>query len=127
MIRAWVLVACFVSVAAGAFADDGAGRPNIVVVLADDFGVGDIQAHYPDNKIATPSLDRLVRQAMSFTDAHSPSAVCSPTRYGLLTGRLARDLSMLVDSGTSRRGQQASNDTVVRMETTQTERWAPEK
>lgn len=62
-------------------------RPNIVVILADDFGVGDIQAHYPDNKIATPHLDRLVRQGRSFTDAHTPSAVCSPTRYGLLTGR----------------------------------------
>jgi arylsulfatase A len=64
-------------------------RPNIVVILADDFGVGDIQAHYPDNKIPTPYLDRLVHQGMSFTDAHSPSAVCSPTRYGLLTGRYA--------------------------------------
>jgi len=64
-------------------------RPNIVIILADDFGVGDIQAHYLNNKIATPYLDRLVRQGMSFTDAHSPSAVCSPTRYGLLTGRYA--------------------------------------
>lgn len=64
-------------------------RPNIVIILADDFGVGDIQAHYPNNKIATPHLDRLVRQGMSVTDAHSPSAVCSPTRYGLLTGRYA--------------------------------------
>jgi len=64
-------------------------RPNIVVLLADDFGVGDIQAHYPDNKIPTPHLDRLVGQGMSFTDAHSCSAVCSPTRYGLLTGRYA--------------------------------------
>lgn len=63
--------------------------PNIVVILADDFGVGDIQAHYPENKIVTPHLDRLVRQGMSFTDAHGPSAVCSPTRYGLLTGRYA--------------------------------------
>jgi arylsulfatase A-like enzyme len=61
--------------------------PNIVVILADDFGVGDIQAHYLDNKIATPYLDRLVREGISFTDAHSPSAVCTPTRYGLLTGR----------------------------------------
>lgn len=66
-----------------------AEKPNIVVILADDFGVGDIQAHYPKNKIATPHLDRLVRQGISFTDAHSPSAVCSPTRYGLLTGRYA--------------------------------------
>ncbi len=64
-------------------------QPNIVIILADDFGVGDIQAHYPKNKIATPYLDKLVRESMSFTDAHSPSAVCSPTRYGLLTGRYA--------------------------------------
>ena len=64
-----------------------AEKPNIVVILADDFGVGDIQAHYPDNKIPTPHLDRLVREGVSFTDAHSPSAVCTPTRYGLLTGR----------------------------------------
>ena len=62
-------------------------QPNIVVILADDFGVGDIQAHYPQNKIPTPNLDRLVRQGRSFTDAHTSSAVCSPTRYGLLTGR----------------------------------------
>jgi len=61
--------------------------PNVVLILADDFGVGDIQAHYPDNKIATPYLDKLVGEGMSFTDAHSPSAVCTPTRYGLLTGR----------------------------------------
>lgn len=64
-------------------------RPNIVVILADDFGVGDIQALYPENKIATPYLDQLVREGMSFSDAHSPSAVCTPTRYGLLTGRYA--------------------------------------
>lgn len=66
---------------------DAEQLPNIVVILADDFGVGDIQAHYPENKIATPYLDKLVREGMIFTDAHSPSAVCSPTRYGLLTGR----------------------------------------
>ena len=64
-----------------------ADRPNIVVILADDYGVGDIQAHYPDNP--SPYLDRFVQQSISFTDAHSPSAVCSPTRYGLLTGRYA--------------------------------------
>ena len=61
--------------------------PNVVVILADDFGVGDIMAHYPENKIATPYLDRMVSEGISFTDAHSPSAVCTPTRYGLLTGR----------------------------------------
>jgi arylsulfatase A-like enzyme len=65
----------------------GANRPNLVVILADDFGVGDIQAHFPNNKIKTPWLDRMVNRGMSFTDAHSPSSVCTPTRYGLLTGR----------------------------------------
>ncbi len=68
-------------------ADASERPPNIVVILADDFGVGDIQAHFPDNKIATPHLDKLVSEGMSFTDAHSPSAVCTPTRYGILTGR----------------------------------------
>ncbi len=67
--------------------DIDSSKPNIVVILADDFGVGDIQVHYPDNKIRTPHLDKFVAQGMSFTDAHSGSAVCSPTRYGLLTGR----------------------------------------
>lgn len=68
-------------------AESQAKPPNIVVILADDFGVGDIQAHFPKNKIPTPNLDRLVQEGRSFADAHSSSAVCSPTRYGLLTGR----------------------------------------
>ncbi|MGB0582898.1 MAG: sulfatase-like hydrolase/transferase, partial [Limisphaerales bacterium] len=86
MPRRYVLSALFILFGISTIA---ASNPNIVVILADDFGVGDIQAHYPDNKIATPYLDKLVREGMSFTDAHSPSAVCSPTRYGLLTGRYA--------------------------------------
>jgi arylsulfatase A-like enzyme len=63
--------------------------PNFIVILADDFGVGDIRAAYPAATIPTPNLERLMSQGMSFTDAHSPSAVCTPTRYGLLTGRYA--------------------------------------
>ncbi len=62
-------------------------KPNVIVILADDFGVGDIQLHFPENKIQTPNLDNLAEKGMSFTDAHSSSAVCSPTRYSLLTGR----------------------------------------
>jgi len=61
--------------------------PNIVVILADDLGYGDLGCYNKDSKIPTPNLDRLATQGMRFTDAHSPSAVCSPTRYGLLTGR----------------------------------------
>lgn len=64
-------------------------RPNIVVILADDFGHGFVSSLYPGSKIQTPHLDRLAREGITFTDAHSGSGVCSPTRYGLLTGRYA--------------------------------------
>ncbi len=61
--------------------------PNIVYILADDLGYGDIAAFNPDGKIKTPNLDRLAAEGMRFTDAHSPSSVCTPTRYALMTGR----------------------------------------
>ncbi|MBW7990962.1 MAG: arylsulfatase [Planctomycetes bacterium] len=61
--------------------------PNIVYILADDMGYGDLACQNIDSKIPTPNLDRLVSEGIRFTDAHSPSAVCSPTRYGILTGR----------------------------------------
>jgi arylsulfatase A len=64
-------------------------RPNIVYILADDLGYGDLRCLNPDAKIATPHLDRLAAQGMIFSDAHSGSAVCTPTRYGILTGRYA--------------------------------------
>ena len=66
-----------------------AGPPNVVVILADDLGYGDVQCLNPAGKIPTPHLDKLAAQGMTFTDAHSGSAVCTPTRYGLLTGRYA--------------------------------------
>ncbi len=61
--------------------------PNIVYILADDLGYGDVRAYNPDSKIPTPHIDQLAREGMLFTDAHSPSSVCTPTRYGVLTGR----------------------------------------
>jgi len=61
--------------------------PNIVYILADDLGYGDPRCYNPDSKIPTPNIDRLATQGVRFTDAHSPSAVCTPTRYGILTGR----------------------------------------
>ncbi len=64
-----------------------AAKPNIVFVLADDMGFGDVQALNARSKVPTPNLNRLAGQGMTFTDAHSPSAVCTPTRYGALTGR----------------------------------------
>lgn len=62
-------------------------RPNIVVILADDMGYGDVQALNRESKIPTSNLNELADSGMTFTDAHTPSAVCTPTRYGLLTGR----------------------------------------
>ncbi|HMY76698.1 MAG TPA: sulfatase-like hydrolase/transferase, partial [Blastocatellia bacterium] len=64
-----------------------AQTPNIVIILADDLGYGDVRSYNPQSKIPTPRLDALARQGTRFTDAHSPSAVCTPTRYALLTGR----------------------------------------
>jgi arylsulfatase A-like enzyme len=66
-----------------------AARPNVVVILADDLGWGDLGCYNRESRIPTPHLDRLASEGLLFTDAHSPSAVCSPTRYGLLTGRYA--------------------------------------
>ncbi|MCF7957354.1 MAG: arylsulfatase [Phycisphaerae bacterium] len=62
-------------------------RPNVVVFLADDMGYGDPQCLNPKSKIRTPNIDRLSQQGMVFTDAHSSSSICTPSRYGLLTGR----------------------------------------
>ena len=62
-------------------------RPNIVYFLADDFGYGDAGFLNPKSKIPTPNLDRLAQQGLRFSDAHDPTAVCTPTRYGILTGR----------------------------------------
>ena len=67
---------------------DGASRlPNVVIVLADDMGYGDPACYNEQSKIEMPHLDRLAREGMRFTDAHSPAAWCTPSRYGLLTGR----------------------------------------
>ncbi len=62
-------------------------RPNIVYILADDLGYGDVSCLNKNSKIHTPNIDQLAKKGMIFTDAHSGSAVCTPTRYGILTGR----------------------------------------
>jgi arylsulfatase A len=66
-----------------------AASPNIVVILADDLGYGDVGCYNAQSKIPTPHLDHLAAEGMRFTDAHAPDAVCTPSRYGLLTGRYA--------------------------------------
>ncbi|MBI4874282.1 MAG: arylsulfatase [Acidobacteria bacterium] len=78
----------FLTLPAAAWAP-GATPPNIVFILSDDLGYGDIACQNPGSKIPTPNLDRLAGQGVRFTDAHSPSGVCTPTRYGCLTGRYA--------------------------------------
>ena len=62
-------------------------KPNIIFILADDLGYGDVAALNENSKIQTLNIDRLARQGAVFADAHSGSAVCTPTRYGILTGR----------------------------------------
>jgi arylsulfatase A-like enzyme len=62
-------------------------NPNIIFILADDLGYGDVSALNEQSKIHTTNIDRLAQQGVVFTDAHSSSAVCTPTRYGILTGR----------------------------------------
>jgi arylsulfatase A-like enzyme len=64
-------------------------QPNIVIILADDLGYGDVRCYNDQSKVATPNLDRLARDGMRFTDAHSPATVCTPTRYSLMTGQMA--------------------------------------
>jgi len=73
--------------AAPAAAAASATKPNIVYILCDDLGYGDVRAFNAQGKIATPQMDRLAQEGIRFTDAHSSSAVCTPTRYGILTGR----------------------------------------
>lgn len=84
-LRAWLLAGllagCGVAVSAAS------PKPNVVLILADDLGYGDVRCLNPESKIATPALDRLAAGGMVFTDAHSSSSVCTPTRYSLLTGR----------------------------------------
>lgn len=62
-------------------------HPNILILYADDLGLGDLQCYHPGSKIPTPNLDRLAAQGMRFLDGHSSSGICTPSRYALLTGR----------------------------------------
>ncbi|MDF7799305.1 sulfatase-like hydrolase/transferase [Pontiellaceae bacterium B1224] len=61
-------------------------RPNVVLIYADDLGFGDVGCYNPDSRIPTPNIDALAQHGIRFIDAHAPDAICSPSRYGLLTG-----------------------------------------
>ena len=78
------------AMAAGGSSAPAGGQPNILYILTDDMGYGDVSIlNKRDQKIQTPNIDRIGREGMIFTDAHSGSAVCTPTRYGVITGRYA--------------------------------------
>jgi arylsulfatase A len=74
-------------VLAGSCIAGGANQPNIVILYADDMGYGDLGVQNPESKIPTPNLDTLASAGMRFTDAHSSSGICTPSRYALLEGR----------------------------------------
>ena len=78
---AWLLTCALVS------QNWAADRPNLVFILADDQGFGDVSALNPESKIPTPNIDRIANEGMIFEDGHSSSSVCTPTRYSILTGR----------------------------------------
>ena len=83
------MVHLFAALSLGLTAFAAPNPPNIVYILADDLGYGDLGCYQKRSKIPTPNLDRLAAEGMRFTDAHSPSSVCTPTRYALMTGRYA--------------------------------------
>jgi len=85
-----ILCACLAASTTGSTArgEPDRTRPNIVVILADDIGYGDLSC-YGATKVKTPNLDKLAAQGMRFTDAHCAAAVCTPSRYALLTGQYA--------------------------------------
>lgn len=86
--KKWILTAAFTGLTALVLSAAQAEKPNIVFVLCDDLGYGDVHCLNPERgKIPTPGIDRLASEGMIFTEAHSGSSVCTPTRYGLLTGR----------------------------------------
>ena len=63
-----------------------ASHPNVVIILVDDMGYGDLKVYNPESKISTPNLDDMAADGMTFTDAHAPGPLCHPSRYGLMTG-----------------------------------------
>src|SRR5690606_38103598 len=76
-----------------------AERPNILVILADDLGYGDLHCYNPDSRIATVNLDRLASEGIRFADAHAGGSWCVPSRYALMTGRFPFRAAMRTDMG----------------------------
>lgn len=83
-----LLAACAASGSASEALAEGPALPNVVIVYADDLGIGDLSCYNPGAAYRTPRLDRMAAEGMLFTDAHSPSTICSPSRYGLIAGQI---------------------------------------
>ena len=86
-IRLALSVVCFkfsILTSSLGFAQDS---PNVVIILADDLGIGDVSAYNENAAWQTPHIDRIASNGMLFTDAHTSAAICTPTRYGIITGR----------------------------------------
>lgn len=83
----FALLLCAITVNSTPNKNTSQHRPNIIIILADDLGYGDPSCYNVNSKIPTPNIDALAKEGMMFTDAHSSSAVCTPTRYSILTGR----------------------------------------
>lgn len=100
--RHFFLAAVLLALPLSASAIDGAripSKPNIIILYADDLGYGDLACYNPKSPIPTPNLDALASRGMRFTDAHSSSGICTPSRYALLTGRHHwRDFHKIVNS-----------------------------
>lgn len=81
------IFSCFINLLANAQEKSATNsKPNIIVIYTDDLGYGDLSFFNKESKIKTPNLDRLAKDGVAFTDAHASSSVCTPSRYGLLTG-----------------------------------------
>ncbi|MCC6785585.1 MAG: arylsulfatase [Planctomycetes bacterium] len=89
MLRATLALATCALAACAVPSGTTARPPNVLIVLADDLGYGDPRCYNDESKIPTPRMDALAAEGLRFTDAHAPASVCSPTRYGILTGRYA--------------------------------------
>ena len=81
-----LLAALLLTPVTAVLAAEPAPKPNVIIILADDMGYGDLSC-YGATLINTPNIDSLASQGKRFTDAHAAATVCSPSRYGLLTGR----------------------------------------
>lgn len=84
-----IFIVLFFAFQVNSWAQSGYGQPNVIFIMADDMGYGDPTCYNPESKIPTPFMDQLAKEGLKFTDAHSASSVCTPSRYSIITGNYA--------------------------------------